>query len=178
MDRGRSPHIHITTWGTLSRQKKGQRSIGKEGFSIVSPSLSPIQVITFHKSVHVRFWSSIWRSLVFLTLVSAFWGLEKAAEDDYTNTQHERPRALRVWDSRMEAVSTLVQKNWREKPDKEGRKTVCQTRKKPGRQGGGRDSSAAPPSWHTEVRKSHRVKFLLLWGGFFFHQILSPCHFL
>lgn len=34
------------------------------------------------------------------------------------------------------------------------------------------------PLRHTEVRKSHRVKFLLLWGGFFFHQILSPCHFL
>lgn len=36
MDLGRSSHIHITTWGTLSRQKKGQRSKGPEGASIIS----------------------------------------------------------------------------------------------------------------------------------------------
>lgn len=41
MDLGRSSHIHITTWGTLSRQKKGQRSKCTEGASIF-PSLSPI----------------------------------------------------------------------------------------------------------------------------------------
>lgn len=40
MDLGRSSHIHITTWGTLSRQKKGQRSKGKEGASVISLSIA------------------------------------------------------------------------------------------------------------------------------------------
>lgn len=40
MDLGRSSHIHITTWGTLSRQKKGQRSKGTEGASIISLSIA------------------------------------------------------------------------------------------------------------------------------------------
>lgn len=40
MDLGRSSHIHITTWGTLSRQKKGQRSKGPEGASIITLSIA------------------------------------------------------------------------------------------------------------------------------------------
>lgn len=93
MDLGRSSHIHITTWGTLSRQKKGQRSKGTEGASIISFSRSLPQwgFDTSNKS-HLPFMSCDAHVLLCSTSSDFVFFLEgwrgpppAATEDNYTN---------------------------------------------------------------------------------------------
>lgn len=104
MDLGRSSHIHITTWGTLSRQKKGQRSKGTEGASIISLSIALSNKFAFNICrfclsccVYSHFLlcscSTLSDFLSFFFLFLFFFSLEAwrrsppaATEDNYTNT--------------------------------------------------------------------------------------------
>lgn len=70
MDLGRSSHIHITTWGTLSRQKKGQRSKGTEGASIISLSIA-LSNKSYLLSMSIIFWLSC-RDAHFLLFLLCF----------------------------------------------------------------------------------------------------------
>lgn len=142
MDLGRSSHIHITTWGTLSRQKKGQRSKCTEGASIF-PSLSPIVGIHIQQvlSMSIIFCLScrdahvllcFIRSFFFFFLISFFlfflslfffevWRRPPpaATEDNYTNTDKSASNSytLKSWGFCRMQLATISnacakQKNW------------------------------------------------------------------
>lgn len=104
MDLGRSSHIHITTWGTLSRQKKGQRSKGTEGASIISLSIAlsnklyllfNVYHFLFYPAVMLASSSSSYApallyQIFFCFLFFSFEAWRRpppaATEDNYTNT--------------------------------------------------------------------------------------------
>lgn len=138
MDLGRSSHIHITTWGTLSRQKKGQRSKCTEGTSIF-PSLSPIVGIHIQQvlSMSIIFCLSCRDAHVLLCFIRSFFFLNffsfflffffevwrrpppAATEDNYTNTDKSASNSytLRSWGFCRMQLATISnacakQKNW------------------------------------------------------------------
>lgn len=140
MDLGRSSHIHITTWGTLSRQKKGQRSKGTEGASIISLSiaLSNKSYLLFkvYRFLFILPWCSrlvsvpaLLYQIFFFFFLFSFEAWRRpppaATEDNYTNTDKS---ASTVTHSRVGvlpyATSYRLQR-------------LCKTEKKTGKSGAG-----------------------------------------
>lgn len=140
MDLGRSSHIHITTWGTLSRQKKGQRSKGAEGASISlsialsnsgdshPTSLNYFMSISFCDSccdAQLLFCScSALSDFLFFPFFEAWRRLPPAAtEDNYTNTDKS---ASTVTHSRIGVLPYATSYNLQR---------LCKTEKKTARSG-------------------------------------------
>lgn len=88
MDLGRSSHIHITTWGTLSRQKKGQRSKGTEGASIITFSHSfTLMVPAYVRQVVITLHVCDPDRILFLFFEAWRRPPPATTEDNYTNTE-------------------------------------------------------------------------------------------
>lgn len=155
MDLGRSSHIHITTWGTLSRQKKGQRSKRYGGrLHHLCQSLSPIQQVSTAVSVHDAHLSLCFIMFFSLFSFEAWRRLPTAAtEDTYTNTDTQELGFCRM---QLATISNACAKQMR-KWYSGARLVVCREPERPGTMERKRWMGSRRPQSlslrHTEVRK-------------------------